>query len=153
MDDYIKYLRKMVGKSKVILVVAGVLVFDENDCLLLHRRSDNGYWGIPGGFMELGETVEDTARREVLEETGLTLGKMELFNVYSGPERDQVLNNGDELSGVSIVYVCRDFTGEFKLNDESLEVKFFSLESLPENLFPVQNYLFEDLLSKHKRRL
>ncbi len=51
--------------------------------LLLQQRSDNGRWGLPGGFMELEESIEDTARREVWEETGLRLGAMELFGIYS----------------------------------------------------------------------
>lgn len=56
--DYIKYLRNMVGKNNVILVAAGAFVLDKKNRLLLHQRSDNGYWGVPGGFMELGESVE-----------------------------------------------------------------------------------------------
>lgn len=48
----------MVGKNNVILVAAGAFVLDKKNRLLLHQRSDNGYWGVPGGFMELGESVE-----------------------------------------------------------------------------------------------
>lgn len=50
------------------------------------RRTDNGAWTIPGGMTEPGETVEETARREVREETGLTVGTMTLFDAFSGPE-------------------------------------------------------------------
>lgn len=82
--DYINYLRNMVGHEKVIMVSAGVIVFDRENRILLQKRTDNGYWGHPGGFMELGETIQDTARREVFEETGLELGKLEFFDIHSG---------------------------------------------------------------------
>ncbi|WP_306298953.1 NUDIX domain-containing protein [Bacillus sp. OV166] len=61
MMDYIKNLRSLVGKEKVIMVVAGAFVFDKENRLLLQQRSDNEMLGLPGGFMELGETIQDTA--------------------------------------------------------------------------------------------
>ncbi|MBO1511215.1 NUDIX hydrolase [Metabacillus bambusae] len=149
--DYIKYIRNMVGNNYVILVAAGALVLDEHNRLLLHKRSDNEYWGVPGGFMELGESAEETARRELYEETGIILGEMELFNVYSGNGRKQILENGHKFYDVIILFKCKDFKGDITLNNESLDVKFFSLDSLPDRLFPSQKDLFEDLLSKiHK---
>lgn len=149
--DYIKYIRKMVGNNYVILVAAGALVLDKNNRLLLHKRSDNGYWGLPGGFMELGASAEETARREIYEETGIILGEMELFNVYSGNSRQQILENGHKFYDVIILFKCEDFKGEITLNNESLDVKFFTLDSLPDRLFPSQKDIFEDLLSKiHK---
>lgn len=55
MTDYIDDLRSLVGNPKVIMEVAVAFVFNEQHQLLLHRRTDNGYWGLPGGFMELDE--------------------------------------------------------------------------------------------------
>jgi ADP-ribose pyrophosphatase YjhB (NUDIX family) len=149
MADYISYLRGMVGHSKVIMVAASALVFDEQGRLLLQQRADSGYWGIPGGFMELGEKVEDTARREVYEETGLRLGRLELFGIYSGAEREVTLKNGDQIAIVKFVFTCRDYSGEAVALDpnESRNVRFFPLDALPENLFPEQLYTFDDLLS------
>lgn len=75
---------------------------------------------------------------------------MELFNVYSGNDRKQILDNGDAFYDVIILFKCKDYKGDFTFNKESLDVRFFSLESLPENLFPSQSDLFRDLLSnKH----
>jgi ADP-ribose pyrophosphatase YjhB (NUDIX family) len=70
--------------EKVIMVVAGAFVFDEKNRLLLQQRTDNGHWGLPGGFMEIRETVQETAKREIYEETGIHLEELELFGIYSG---------------------------------------------------------------------
>ena len=104
--DYIRHLRSLVGKEKVIMVVAGAFVFDQENRLLLQKRTDNEKWGLPGGFMELGETVQETARREVFEETGLCLGKLDLFNVYSGADYDKTFSNGDQVSMVLLLFTC-----------------------------------------------
>lgn len=142
----------MVGKEKVIMVVAGAFVFDKENRLLLQQRSDNEKWGLPGGFMELGETVQDTARREVFEETGLRLGKLDLFGIYSGPEYDTTFANGDQVSMVLLLFTCNEFEGELNNhNIESLRNAFFALDKLPENLFPDHQKFFEDLLANRER--
>ncbi|GAF64680.1 putative phosphohydrolase [Bacillus sp. TS-2] len=147
--DYIKYLRNMVGKEKVIMVVAGAFVFDKENRVLMQRRTDNGQWGFPGGFMEIGESVEDTARREVYEETGLFLGKLDLFGIYSGPRYDKTFSNGDQVAFVQHVFICKEFSGELvESNEESSKNVFFSLEELPENIFIDHQMLVDDLLSQ-----
>ncbi|WP_053217926.1 NUDIX hydrolase [Virgibacillus senegalensis] len=134
--DYISYLRSMVGHEKVIMVVAGVFVLDEHGRLLLHLRSDNESWGLPGGYMEMGETVSDAARREVFEETGLRLGNLELFGIYSGPEKEKTLGNGDQVAMVQIWFSCREYSGKLvKNNEETLDADFFPLDDLPDQLF------------------
>ncbi|SDK18804.1 NUDIX hydrolase [Sediminibacillus albus] len=143
--DYISYLRSMVGHEKVIMVVAGVLVFDQDDRLLLHLRSDNRSWGLPGGYMEMGETVSDAARREVFEETGLRLGQLELFSIYSGSDKETTLENGDQVAMVQIWFTCSDFTGSLvRQNEESLDAEFFRLNDLPENLFASHKPIIEE---------
>jgi ADP-ribose pyrophosphatase YjhB (NUDIX family) len=145
--DYISYIRSMVGHEKVIMVAAGALVLDREKRVLLQKRTDNGYWGHPGGFMELGETVQDTARREVFEETGLRLGKLEFFHIYSGPKYEKTLANGDQIAQVKIVFICQEFEGELqRSNEESLDNRFFPLDNLPENLLPVHKEIFDALL-------
>ncbi|MER2170172.1 MAG: NUDIX domain-containing protein, partial [Psychrobacillus psychrodurans] len=91
---YIEDLRKSVGNHPLILVGVAVAVMNERGGLLLQKRSD-GIWGIPGGFMELGESTEETGRREVLEETGIEIGKLELVGVFSGKQYFVKLPNGD----------------------------------------------------------
>lgn len=139
----------MVGNEKVLMVVASAFVFDKENRVLMQNRSDNGQWGFPGGFMELGESIQDTARREVFEETGLLLDKIELFGIYSGPEYDKTFSNGDQVSLVHISFICRQYKGELvKSNEESILNKFFGLDELPENILTEHKMLVDDLLSK-----
>lgn len=135
---YIEDLREAVGNRPLLLTGAGVGVFNEKGEILLQRKLD-GRWGIPGGFMELGESAEETARREVLEETGIQIGKMELVTVVSGAQTHTILNNGHEYYSVTIVYATDDIRGgELKADGiETSEVGFFNLQQLPENLSPL----------------
>ncbi|KMJ57429.1 hypothetical protein AB685_15505 [Bacillus sp. LL01] len=147
--DYIAHLRSMVGNEKVIMVVAGAFVFDTEGRLLLQQRSDNEQWGLPGGFMELGENISDAARREVYEETGIHLEQLELFGIYSGPEYDKTFPNGDQASLVQVLFTCKQYYGELiNSNDESLRNEFFHLHSLPENIFTEHKLFIDDLLTK-----
>lgn len=150
--DYIKNLRSLVGHEKVIMVVAGAFVFDGEDRLLLQQRSDTGEWGLPGGFMELNERVQETAKREVYEETGLKMQALELFGIYSGSEYEKTFANGDQVSMVQILFVCRQYEGQLEeQNEESLNNKFYNLAELPENLFSDHLVFLEDLKSDHQR--
>jgi ADP-ribose pyrophosphatase YjhB (NUDIX family) len=134
--DYISYIRSKVGNEKVIMVVAGAFVLNEEGELLLQKRRDTDEWGLPGGFMEMGESAVETARREVFEETGLRLGDLQLFRVYSGPEYDKTFANGDQVALVQVLYSCREFTGELiRSNSESLDNAFFQMKELPKELF------------------
>jgi 8-oxo-dGTP pyrophosphatase MutT (NUDIX family) len=150
MKDYVQYLRGMVGNNKVIMVAAGVFVFDQDKRLLLQLRSDFNVWGHPGGYMEIGETIEETARRETFEETGLTLGKLDFFGIYTGPPQERILPNKDEIAHVKVLFTCNDFTGNLhKENEESLALEFFPLDQLPD-LWDDQKAEFDDLFSNDK---
>lgn len=130
---YIEELRALVGKRPLILVGAGVCVLDKSNQVLLQRRGDNGLWSAPGGTMELGESLEQTARRELLEETGLAAGELKLFSFTSGPEFHYVYPNGDEVYFVSARFVTREVWGELRVDgEETLELRYFPLEALPE---------------------
>ncbi|MEH7225304.1 NUDIX hydrolase [Bacillus sp. JJ1566] len=135
---YIEDLREVVGNRPLNLVGTAVGVINEKGEILLQQRL-NGVWGVPGGFLELGESTEEAGRREVLEETGLQIGKMDLVSVFSGKEHYVKLPNGDEFYPITIVYVTRDIVGgELDVNrDEGMDAQFFSLYNLPENINPL----------------
>ncbi len=137
--SYIEELRKIVGTRPLIMVGAGILITDSRGRLLLGMRTDNKCWGIPGGSMELNETLEETVRRETLEETGLTVGKLSLYGVYSGPEFFYTYPNGDQVYNLSVVYLSSDFSGALQTSDEHSAWEFFSPSQLPEPLSqPIQ---------------
>lgn len=137
MSGYIMDLRKIVGHRTLLQVGASVIVEDEQGRVLLQKRTDNHCWGYPGGSTELDERVEDAAARELFEETGLRAQKMELFGVFSGKELHYVYPNGDEVSNVDIVFLCREYVGCLCPDvDESEALGFFEAGFLPENLSP-----------------
>lgn len=144
MTDYIKQLRKLVGQMPIVTCSAGVLIVNSQNQLLLLHRTDNDTWGLPGGVLEPGESLEETARREVKEETGLEIGKLKLFNVYSGKELYARYSEG-EIYTVAIIYLTTDFKGEMKADGiETKEVKFYSTENLPENIHPPDQLIIKD---------
>ena len=145
---YVRELRKLVGNRPLILPGAVVIILNEQNEMLLQHRSDGG-WGLPGGIMELGESMEETARREVQEETGLVVGELELMGIFSGEDFFLKVANGDELYSVTAVYATRDITGEIEIDGvESLDVQYFPLKELPENLASGSRSYIEPYLSK-----
>lgn len=117
MSDYIRELRALVGHRPLVMAGAGVLILDEQGRVLLVRRSDDGAWAPPGGMMEPGESAEETARREAMEETGHTYP------------------NGDQVHNVTVVFSTREWQGTpFPADGESLEARFFGPSELPGNI-------------------
>lgn len=134
--DYLTSLRQYVGHAPLLMVGAAALIVDDQNRLLLLKRADSGCWGPPGGAVELGEAVEMAARREVREETGLELGDLSLFGVFSGPELFYRYPNGDEVHNVSIVYLARFTGGDVRLNGEHTAWDWFAPADIPENISP-----------------
>lgn len=78
---------------------------------MLQRRVDDGLWGFIGGIVELGESFEDAARRELLDETGLTAGSLRQLDVYSGPEFRLTYPNGDQTYVVGVTFLAGSVVG------------------------------------------
>lgn len=130
--SYIMELRKHIGHDPVIGIGATTLVFNNNDELLLNLRTDTNTWGIPGGSMELYETIEETAIRELKEEAGIEAQDLKLLGVLSGKEYYFEYPNGDKMCTVIVLFKVENYNGEIIINDEeSRELKFFSLNNLP----------------------
>lgn len=148
--NYIMELRKLVGTRPLIMAGACVMVLAEGS-LLLVRRTDNGAWGLPGGSMELGETLEETAVRELYEETGYTAQTLKLFDVFSGPELYYKYPHGDEVYNVVVVYLCNQVEGESAPDvDEVSELKFFNLEHLPEFINPPDRPIINAFIARYQ---
>ena len=131
MSGYISEMRKLVGQRTIIQCAASIICVDPEGRVLLGRRTDNHLWGYAGGSVEIDEKIEDCARRELWEEMGLTAEELELFDINSGPEVHYVYPNGDEVSNVEIIYLCRRYHGELRRQEEEMEeLRFFRREEI-----------------------
>ncbi|MBR4555214.1 MAG: NUDIX domain-containing protein [Ruminococcus sp.] len=128
-------LRKTVGHRPLIQCAGSVIVENSEGQILLGKRTDNGMWGYSGGSVELDEKVEDCARRELYEEMGLEAEDLEFFMINSGPEAHYIYPNGDEVSNVEIIYICRKYRGEPRpLDSEMSELRFFSPDEITDGM-------------------
>lgn len=100
--------------------------------------------------MELGESTEDVARREIFEETGLTVDKLNLINVYSGPQNYIKAENGDEFYVVTVAYYSEGYEGELNIDkSESIKFDFFFPDELPSNIVRSHKLILDEFLSNH----
>jgi len=106
--------------------VDAVIIEPQKRVVLIKRKNPpfQGYWAIPGGFVELGEKVEDAVKREANEETGLNIEIIKLLGVYSDPNRDPRGHT------ISIVYLCKKKNPNEppKGGSDAAEAKIFSRE-------------------------
>ena len=113
------------------IIGVGAVIIDSGRVLLVRRDSEplKGEWSVPGGMLELGEKLRDGVRREVLEETGLTVEPGEVLDVFDSIFTD---NEGrTEYHYVLIDYLCRPVSGEAKAGTDVSEVKWVSEAELP----------------------
>lgn len=130
-------IKKFFKRKARVLSVAGVVILNNKSEVLLQRRGDDNNWCIPGGMVEPGETIEEAAKREVYEETGITVDDLTFFNVYSGEGQHHIYPDGNEVYFVNLVFITTKFHGELSIDGiESKEVKFFDIDGLPENISP-----------------
>jgi len=126
--DY--YRDRDAPEANSLIPGASAIVADEEGRLLLHRRSDNERWALPGGTMDIGETIAQCAEREVKEETGLTVKAYRIVGIYSDPEHVFAYSDGEVRQEFSVCFACQIIAGEVSKSDESLEVKFWPVEEL-----------------------
>ena len=145
MDNYVIYMRKMIGRKPMFLVGAGVMVFDTKGRILLIKRTDNGKWGLPGGSLEMGETFEEAAVREVSEEAGIVVSNLRLFRVFSGKRMHFIYPNGDEVYNAVCIFETKDYSGTaVPDNIESSSIGFFEYDGLTESLHPPDMTIIEE---------
>ncbi len=139
---YVQEIRKKIGHDPLMIVGGGVFVCRDGE-VLLQRRRDNGLWSLHGGSLEIGETIEQTARRELTEETGLVANDLTLLGVFSGPDMAYTYPNGDAAYIVTVAFLCEDFSGTpLPETDETLELRWFPVDALPQDVSPADRVPF-----------
>lgn len=113
-----------------VVPAASAVVADEDGRLLLAKRTDNDLWTIPGGTMKPGETITETAVREVKEETGIDVEVVSLVGIYSNPQHVVEYSDGEIRQQFSVCFVCRRIGGEVATSDETSEVGYFSCDEM-----------------------
>lgn len=152
MKSYIVNLRESLKdeyRHMPILQDGSAIIVQSEDKILLQRRADRESWGLPGGTQDIGETFEETALRELKEETNLDalINDFQLIAVVSGNSRKNLYPNGDVVYNNTVLFGVEKYTGELKWDFESKEMKFFSIDELPEELMD------RDLINVYKKSL
>ena len=132
-ESYLGRLRAKVGNDLLQVPGGRIVLLDKNGKVLLQKRSDFGIWGLPAGSPEIGESATESVKREVLEETGLTVATLKCFGYSSNPEYEIITYpNGHVIHCYSLLYYATDWTGDLLASDsETTALEFFSVDSLP----------------------
>jgi 8-oxo-dGTP pyrophosphatase MutT (NUDIX family) len=134
-------------KANSIIPAASAIIADAQGNILLHQRTDNDLWALPGGKMEVGESIGGTIVREVKEETGFEVRPKYVIGIYTNPNHVIAFSDGEVRQEFSLCFYCEIVGGEIKVSNESYEVAFFSLQEIEHlNMHPsirlrIQHYL------------
>lgn len=124
-EKYLKNLTKKTYKNPIPTV--DIIIEYKDGIVLIERKNYPFGWAIPGGFVEYGESCEETAIREAKEETGLEIDNLKQFKTYSKPGRDPRFHT------ISTVFIAKG-KGILKSGDDAKNAKIFKKENLPEKI-------------------
>ena len=141
--------RPLTGWPDRVVPGTAVLVFNDDRELLLQQRADNGFWGLPGGWVDVGESVAGGAIRETLEETGLVVEVVRLIGVYSDPDSYSIMSypDGNIVQTMTCALECRRVSGQIGTSEESVDVRFFPVDRLPDDTVKVHRLMLADALT------
>ena len=115
-------------------VAASGIVYNGKGEVLLEKRADNGWWGLPGGHIDVGESVEQAAIREIWEETGIRARIKRLVGIYSDPQYNVIGEYSDSLIHfVVVIFECEYLSGELEVSEESTDIGYFPSRNLAAN--------------------
>lgn len=133
--------RNPVPTVDIIIRMKGESDFDKEGIVLIYRKNPPRGWALPGGFVDYGESLEDAARREAREETGLEVTLLRQFHTYSDPERDPRQHT------ITTVYIA-EARGVPRGDDDAAEAGVFPPEALPEPLVFDHGIILRDYREK-----
>jgi 8-oxo-dGTP pyrophosphatase MutT (NUDIX family) len=113
-----------------MVVAASAVVINDRGHILLQRRRDNGLWALPGGAMELTDSLPGAAIREVKEETGLDVEITGLVGTYTDPRHIIAYSDGEVRRQFNVCFTARITGGEPAISDESTELRFVAPDEL-----------------------
>lgn len=117
-------------EANSLVVAASAIVTNDQGQVLLQQRRDNSQWALPGGGMNVGESIRETTIREVVEETGITAEPEYVIAVYSDPNHVFAYDDGEVRQEFSVCVKCIALEGDIRPNDESTSVAWFAVERL-----------------------
>lgn len=121
-------------EPNAMVVAASAVVVDEAGALLLTQRTDSGNWALPGGALELGESIADCVAREVREEAGLNVEVTGMVGIYTDPRHVIAYDDGEVRQQFNICLTARVLSGQLGKSDESSDIAFIApgeLDGLP----------------------
>lgn len=113
-----------------LVPAASVVVVDEAGRILLQRRADNGMWALPGGAMNIGESLPECAVRETREETGYEVELLGIVGTYTSPRHVFAYDDGEVRQEFSICFLARPVGGSLTVSSESTDVRWFELSEV-----------------------
>ena len=149
-DDTGKRVTRM---PDAIYLAASGIVFNEKSEILLQKRADNGWWGLPSGYVDIGESVEQGAIREIWEETGVRTQVRRLVGIYSDPQHNVIAAylDGSLIQFAIAVFECEYLSGQLRISDESTDIGYFPPDNLPNNTVLCDLLAINDALENQKR--
>ena len=116
-------------------ISASGIIYDRFGHVLLQKRTDIGWWGLPGGRLEIGENLTDCVTREVLEETNITVRAKALIRVYSDLTEYTAIQypNGKVVQYVTALFLCEKISGYLGMSNESTDIGYYDPQNFPEN--------------------
>ncbi len=143
--SYLQEIRKLVGSCRIFVPGVRAVIVNNVGEILLQRRTDTLLWGLPGGSVEPDETAFEALKREVAEETALTVINAEPMALYCGPEQKFTYPNGDRVQVFAVAFIVQKWEGRPRADGiEGSMVRFFAFSELPENLVSIHMQTIKD---------
>ena len=125
------------------------IIVNAKDEILFEKRSDSNRWALIGGGLKIDETLEQCCRREVLEETGLTVGELKRYKIYDAPSRIVAYPDGNIVRIITVVYLIKvDGDEKLTVSDESNELRYFSFEDVSSlDVVETHRHIIDDFIN------